>query len=475
MEQENTNSVLHHGKHLVPEELYQNMRLQEDLYKRISCIIDIREKMKCKVEELESKGYSVLRTTNSLMCEALDLLCSFNSQYDSIYNSLDEGHKECIVNWGTSEYLKEWLKHDRSTYRNMHAFCQYRFSDKNSGNKRDITPDDYQKFWKSVRLVLARRIDAATQAKRDNRPYSHEFYEGQIDTSKFDLLLLWESEKRTFFSTSSDGNPDLQILTRLVDKRPPYKKRALIEDYKKYYQLFETIVPAKANGLSDTEYVVTCMQLHEIEYLYRLHLCAMIAKCMIEKEGYAPNSENCSILWSPCLIDEQTPIAPPSGNGLLEFYSYDIVDYYSQIKCAYNSSSPENKKFICLHNLQKIFTRHMIRIVEAAKPVSRGLPSWTPQDYQEDRKFYEEDMRLYRVWEQNPLRGEVQFSDSKGKEGKFADYIMKAWTLLNEMHLSLVEDPVDREKWLEDRMSPPQTMLRKENTRLRYSKKKKIE
>ena len=461
MEQEN--SVRSQDKKYYSEQI-----VSEECYRKV-CLQDILQKLSCKYEELAAKNYSVLNTTKLLMREALDLLCFFNAQSEVTYCFLDEGHKEAIVNCGTSEYLKEWLKHDKTTYCNMREFCRYWFSEKN-GKENVIFDDDiYRKFWRSVQLVLARRKAVAEQSKTAGRPYSREFHKKTLDTSKLDLLLLWESEKRVFGSGDKDY-PDLKILDYLVEKKTPCKNDALIEAYQTYYRLFEALVPENAKGLSDREYVVSSMQLHEIEYLNRIHLSAVLAKHMMERGGYPPRSEACSMLWSPFLEDPVTPVAPPTGRGLLEFYSYSVNDYKDQIRYVYEPNNQRNVKYMLLYNLQERLTRHMIKLVETVKPVSGDLPGWTAEDYREAREFYENDMMLYRIYTQNPFGDGAQEDCEPRHKEELAKYIKRVRALLETMH-----DPRDQKLrfYLEERrtqMQPLWATIKNENARLRYQK-----
>lgn len=308
----------------------------------------------------------------------------FNSDDESLrflYAHLDEWHKERIVNWGTSEYLKEWLKHDSSTYRNIHEFFQYRFDEKDRKDRKDTITNDYQEFWKSVRLVSARRMDNTLQAKEAGLPYSRKLFqktENARDADrKFDLLHLWESEKRLYAGSGSEAGPALEILSLYAERKSRCEKENLINAYQRYYQLFQSITPEKAGDLNDVEYVVTNMQLHEIEYMYRLHLCARLAQSAIEKEKFAPFPKEYRVLWHPRMVDRNVPIAPKSGTKTLIFYSYDIVNYPNEIEYAYRHAceilskhdlSPELSNHICLNDLQVSLTRHMMLLVAAVRP-----------------------------------------------------------------------------------------------------------
>lgn len=464
MEQEN--SVINQDEKPDSERIVSEAR-----YRKV-CLQDVIQKLSCRYEELVAKNYSVLNATKLLMREALDLLCFFNAQSEITYFFLDEGHKDAIVNWGTSEYLKEWLKHDKTSYYNMREFCQYRFSEKN-GKENVIFDDDiYRKFWRSVQLVLARREAVAGQSKETGRPYSREFYEKTVDASKLDLLLLWESEKRVFGS-GGRGYPDLKILDYLVEQKTPCKNDALVEVYQTYYRLFDALVPENAKGLSDREYVVSSMQLHEIEYLNRLHLSAMLAKHVMKRGGYLPRSEVCSMLWSPFLEDTVTQVAPPIGRGLLEFYSYNVNDYEDQIRYVYEPNNPRNIEYMLLYNLQERLTRHIIKLVETVRPVSGDLPGWTVEDYREAREFYENDMMLYRIGAQNPFGDGTQGDCEPRCEEELAKYVKKVRELLDTMH-----EPRDRKTrlYLEERrvqMQPLWAILKAENDKLHYRKGKR--
>ena len=442
--------------------------VSEEFYRKV-CLQDIIQKLSCKYEELAAKNYSVLNTTKLLMREALDLLCFFNAQSEFTYRFLDEGHKEAIVNCGTSEYLKEWLKHDKTTYCNIREFCRYRFSEKN-GKENVIFDDDiYRKFWRSVQLVLARRKAVAEQAKIARRPYSREFYEKTLDTSKFDLLLLWESEKR-LFGSGGRGYPDLKILDYLVEQKTPCRNDALVEAYQSYYRLFEALAPENAKGLSDRDYVVSSMQLHEIEYLNRLHLSAVLAKHMMEREDYIPCFEACSMLWSPFLEDPITPVAPSTGKGLLEFYSYSVNDYEDQIRYVYEPNNQQNIKYMLLYNLQERLTRHMIKLVETVRPVSGDLPGWTAEDYREAREFYENDIMLYRIYTQNPFGGGARDDCELRRKKKLAKYVKKARELLDTMDDTQDQKTRSYQEKKKMRMQPLWEALKEENARLRYRK-----
>lgn len=455
------------------------------------CIRDMLNKLKIKADELESSGCTVLQTTKLLMREALDLLCFFNSDDENLrflYAHLDEWNKERIVNWGTSEYLKEWLKHDVSTYRNIHEFFQYRFDEKGRKDRKDTITNDYQKFWKSVHFVSARRMDNTLQAKEAGLKYSMKLSEKMETTGdtektkedvpgKFDLLHLWESEKRISAGNGSEAGPALEILSLYAERKSRCKDEDLINAYQRYYQLFQSIAPEKAGDLNDVEYVVTNMQLHEIEYMYRLHLCARLAQSAIEKEGAAPFPEEYRVLWHPRMIDRNVPIAPKSGTKTLIFYSYDIVNYPDEIEYAYKHAreilskhnlSPELSNHICLNELQVSLTRHMMLLVAVVRPHSdsQSVPKWTAKDFKEARRFYENDMRIYRVWEQNPFRGDAQLSGKDKNNEELARYIRKEWKQFKKSFTNW--DPDYWKNPLAELQLPHQETLKKERARLRY-------
>lgn len=348
--------------------------------------------------EIEQKDSTNIEKIKSIMAGTLDLLCKYNSTYMDFNDLLSDCDKQKLIIIATSEYLKTWLRKDTHARQGITEFCLKRFSLENGTLREEKVPQDILKpYYRQTKFLDTQKKAIQTQALAEKIASREEYFTKAGTNKRYDFLDLWEMEKRQ--------SKDLYILDLLLVHKKPLKStgdrarkggkhRALINAYENYFWLFGDLAPQKAKSMNDIEYVVSCMQLHEIECTYRLFLLTLIAKRAVKEKGYHIDAPIFLNLWGRSLENDMLYVSPPTKeSGNLEFSSYDIWEYERQISCLYHP----DEEYLRHHVLCMSLLRNMLIMSAKARPFQSCLP-WSKEDFHMARKFYEEEFRVFDIY-----------------------------------------------------------------------------
>lgn len=405
----------------------------------------IKEKQKKKLKKgaecIFSTSESVLEAIRLCMRLILIALCKRNGVGYILDN---EPHVDYLSDLATIEYAYKWLALDPAARQNLHAFCREKFLPQGYESRlvqKETYGTSYNTIYKTLgrficedKMILNQAIaekrifphknknfdsyNEPNKGKNDNisgyNKLIHFFRLWKLDRYNAGQFLLFQLlfERKVFLGTTSkkDGNNTLK------------------DAYDKYYQIFAELLPEKSK-LSDEEYVVTCFMVHELEYTNRFHLCAIVGKYMKDKKlsidllnsetrEYKLLSERAKFTWSR-FAESPSFNTPVTTKGIFEYVSYDILHYQDQIsKLLFNTSDSSYDEYKKKHALDVSLVRNMVAILQVIHPLKK-MPSWSPEDYKQMRKFFQFKYPIYQVYSQIPHdnNGNADLGEVNNKKG----------------------------------------------------------
>lgn len=367
--------------------------------------------------------------------QALGYSCLLYGWID-IFNN--DTWKTQLINVVTAIYLQTWLKSDPNTKQNIHSFCRQKYQADDGRNYESLVedPNRYLDLWRNIQKVKAMKQVGVEQAKAENRYYKRDRLDiaAEADNS-FEKECyekpewfgdLWIADKMSGYSDYKFGNLNL---LKYVNEQPSLlmsgtsgtlrkSNKLLYECYDSYYRLYLPLFPTDRSSkdcgchISDREYVVSAIMLHELEYTYHFHFAALLA-IMIKENHYESDFKFDDYQYELSLFckrfakaDRDLKVLSNSNNSdIFEYVSYDVLHSDNEIgyllllaKSKQASGIKPNypldphEKNIKLERLMLLFTFNIIP--------SKYIRSWTEKDYRDARLFFEKDYPLYKIYSQ---------------------------------------------------------------------------
>ena len=359
-------------------------------------------------------------------------------RYGAIDVLNDNTWRKELTNIVTAIYLQKWLKSDTNAKQNIHSFYKQKYYPDAGGNYRAPVenPNRYLDLWRNIQKVKAMKQVGVEQAKAENRYYKRDCLDiaAEADNS-FEKECyekpewfgdLWIADKMSGYSDYKFGNLNL---LKYVNEQPSLlmsgtsgtlrkSNKLLYECYDSYYRLYLPLFPTDRSSkdcgchISDREYVVSAIMLHELEYTYHFHFAALLA-IMIKENHYESDFKFDDYQYELSLFckrfakaDRDLKVLSNSNNSdIFEYVSYDVLhsdkdvgDLLSLAKSKQVSGIKPNypldpqEKNIKLEHLMLSFTFNIIP--------PKYIRSWTEKDYHDARLFFEKDYPLYKIYSQ---------------------------------------------------------------------------
>ena len=357
-------------------------------------------------EKILSSG-SLFDSVSAKKASVLDLmnicLRSVCQKYDFEFILADNRWCNILANSATSVYLINWLWSDKTA---VDSFSHYMdtnvFSNVEKANcYNDRRGSVYSKMRRSAQNVREIHFLVDKQTSLDGLPpikrYNTPDSKGNSD--KWHCLDFWQivnSDKLIIIDLLLDYKRILGITTEKD------KNDSLQNAYKEYYDLFKSITPDSAGTMDDRTYVITAMMLHQIEYTYRFHLAALMAR--LNRTGFSTAlfgtlDQKIASLWLPVAKVEGDPLFTGKEDYIFPYISYDVLCYVPELLNLFSENHLLNEEAYFRHYSSIIVLRNMLLLAMNNVPPEK-LPSWTQDDFSKAKLFYLNDYPIYKIFEQ---------------------------------------------------------------------------
>lgn len=318
-----------------------------------------------------------------------------------------------------SVYLQAWMKSDQKAGQNLNAFYNYGYCSKTRRRNRNSVDQGKLPFYYSREALVRQKQKYQTiiekniieQAKVENLCYGSD-----KDTKKpkqqqdYASKLSWET--LCLLDKLSEGK--LEILSYLIKREEIFKKglhrtsnEHLHKCYQDYYDLYRRLDPQnkEAHAITDIEYVSTAIMLQEMEYSYRFHAAALLAKEMVGRVPpfrFDAHKEDLLLFWGRFANAGGVKRTIINGNPdlVFEYRSRDILSYSDKIQylcdCGENHSNCHST-FPQRVASNIILEREILLLLLNIIPPKK-MPSWEEKDYHHARLFFEKEYPIYQVY-----------------------------------------------------------------------------
>ena len=368
-------------------------------------------------------------------------LCILNHKEHVLNNPNRINH---LVNLASIVYMRKWLAADCTAYQNLHAFCREKYLPQGQQSRlaeqKPPYSDDYNAMYKATKRLAFDESMIIRQAEAEgvfnNRNYIknqsssydkplHFFQLWKLDKERQGRLFIQKLllERKKFLGTTSktDGN------------------NTLCEAYNQYYRIFWELskgISSEGKLMSDEEYVTTALMSHELEVSQHFHLSLLVAiymkACHIPINQLQDGLYNLEIaervknLWSRFkgsthFMNSHGPTDKPFE---MEYRPYSILNYPQSIPYLF-SGKQEYNEFLAEYLLDMILVETMAFIEKAEHPLTE-IPSWTSQDYQVARTFFETRYPVHAIINQVPIdeKGNLELGEiNNSSKDTIYDYI----------------------------------------------------
>lgn len=206
----------------------------------------------------------------------------------------------------------------------------------------------------------------------------------------------------------------LEILSYLIEREEIFKKglhrnsnEHLHKCYQDYYDLYRRLDPQnkETHAITDIEYVSTAIMLQEMEYSYRFHAAALLAKEMVGRVPpirFDAHKEDLLLFWGRFANAGGVKRTIINGNPdlVFEYRSRDILSYSDKIQylcdCGENHSNCHST-FPQRVASNIILEREILLLLFNIIPPQK-MPSWEEKDYHHARLFFEKEYPIYQVY-----------------------------------------------------------------------------
>lgn len=352
---------------------------------------------------------------------ALQALNAVHMRYTMDYEicCCDPTAQKRLVATVISLYLQAWMKSDQEAGQNLNAFYNYGYCSKIGRRTRDSVDQGMSPFHYSretlvrqnqkYQAVIEKNI--LEQAKQENTYYGSDKDEENANQQQdYARKISWET--LCLLDKLSEGK--LGILNYLMEREEIFKKGShprsnehLHDCYQDYYDLYRRLDPQskEACSLTDIEYVSTAIMLQEMEYSYRFHAAALLAK---EVSGRMPpfrfdaHKDVLLLFWGRFASagGAKRTVINNNPDVVFEYRSRDVLSYPEKIQylcdCGENYSDrhPEFPKRVESNIILERET--LLLLINIIPP--EEMPSWKETDYHYARLFFEKEYPMYRVY-----------------------------------------------------------------------------